>query len=153
VPSRPDGRVRSRRNLGACRLAVKLLKQRRRLEIFQSRNRNFDRGCVWGKTQRRGEFPPCRCQARRSYYPAAMPNDSASPLALPRRQQGHSREYILERLKREGRVDWIRAIADGRLSCYAAAVELGWTTRKPTKRGPNSNQSKRRRFNIRRLIG
>jgi hypothetical protein len=93
---------------------------------------------------RLGKIPP---------YSAAMPSNPASPLALPRKQQGHSRKYILNRLRREGLHAWVAAVASGKLSCYAAACELGWTTRRPTKRGQNSNQSKRRRFNISKLIG
>jgi hypothetical protein len=109
-----------------------------RLENFQSRNCNF-------RSQLRlGKIPP---------YSAAMRSNPASPLTLPRRQQGHSRHYILERLKREGLHAWVAAVASGKISCYAAACELGWTTRRPTKRGQNSNQSKRRRFNISKLIG
>jgi hypothetical protein len=73
-------------------------------------------------------------------------------VTLPR-QRGHSREYILARLEREGFDDWIAAIASGKLSAFAAAVELGWVRRPPTQRGALSNQSKRRAFNVRALIG
>ena len=76
----------------------------------------------------------------------------AGDVTLPR-QRGHSREYILARLEREGFDDWLAAIESGRLSAYAAAVELGWVKRPPTQRGQNSNQAKRRRFNVRALIG
>jgi hypothetical protein len=75
----------------------------------------------------------------------------AGDVTLPR-QRGHSREYILSRLEREGHTDWIAAIESGRLSAYAAAVELGWVKRPPTQR-QNSNQAKRRRFNVQALIG
>jgi len=73
-------------------------------------------------------------------------------VTLPR-QRGHSREYILARLEREGHTDWLAAIESGKLSAYAAAVELGWVKRPPTQRGQNSNQAKRRRFNVQALIG
>src|SRR5262245_56203056 len=75
----------------------------------------------------------------------------ADDLTRKPRQRGHSREYILGRLEREGHTDWLAAIESGRLSPYAAATEL-WFKRPPTL-NPNSNQSKRRRFRIRALIG
>ena len=76
----------------------------------------------------------------------------AADVTLPR-QRGHSRQYILARLEREGFDDWLAAIESGKLSAYAAAVELGWVKRPPTQRGQNSNQAKRRRFNVQALIG
>jgi hypothetical protein len=69
------------------------------------------------------------------------------------RQRGTGRDYLLSRLAREGHVDWLAAIAAGRLSPYAAAVELGWIRRAPTIAGERSHQAKRRRFSISRLIG
>jgi hypothetical protein len=66
---------------------------------------------------------------------------------------GTGREYLLARLAREGHVDWLAAIAAGRLTPYAAACELGWIRRRATIAGEGSHQSKRRRFAIRALIG
>src|SRR5262249_7737457 len=74
-----------------------------------------------------------------------MPDDDLTP---PARQCGHSREYILSRLEREGHTDWIAAIEGGRLSAYAAAVELGWVKMPPTLSGPRSNQAKRRHHQL-----
>jgi hypothetical protein len=73
-----------------------------------------------------------------------------NPVPSPR-QYGHSREYILDRLRRENRVDWLRAIESGQLSCYAAAAELGWSKRRPTR--SDSNPTKKRRYLIEKLIG
>jgi hypothetical protein len=56
-------------------------------------------------------------------------------------------------LEREGFDDWIAAIESGRISAYAAAVELGWVKRPPTLSGEKANQARRRRFNVRALIG
>jgi hypothetical protein len=67
--------------------------------------------------------------------------------------RGTGRDYLLSRLAREGRVDWLAAIASGRLTAYAAAVELGWIRRPPTFSGGASNQAKRRAFRVRALIG
>jgi hypothetical protein len=66
--------------------------------------------------------------------------------------RGNSREYLIRRLAREGYVDWLAAIAAGRLTPYAAACELGWIQRPPAISGERSHQSKRRRFTIDRLI-
>jgi hypothetical protein len=67
--------------------------------------------------------------------------------------RGTGRDYLISRLAREGRADWLAAIAAGRLTPYAAAVELGWIRRAPTIAGERSHQAKRRRFSISRLIG
>jgi hypothetical protein len=56
----------------------------------------------------------------------------------------NSRLYILARLKREGRLNWLRAIEDGHLSAFAVACELGWARRQPPTR--NDVRTKRRRI-------
>jgi hypothetical protein len=68
---------------------------------------------------------------------------------IQRRQQGHSRSYILDRLKRENQTDFINAIERGELSAFAAAVELGWIKRPPTLGGSNTHQARKRGLRIR----
>jgi hypothetical protein len=60
---------------------------------------------------------------------------TGADVTLPR-QRGHSREYILARLRREGFDDWLAAIESGRLSAYAAACELKWVKRPPPPMSP-----------------
>lgn len=60
-------------------------------------------------------------------------------------QQGTSREYLIDRLRREGHLDWLQAIEAGRVSVFSVAVELGWARRRPTLTGEAANQAKRRR--------
>jgi hypothetical protein len=67
--------------------------------------------------------------------------------------RGTGRDYLLSRLAREGHVDWLAAIAAGRLTPYAAGVELGWIRRPATLSGGSSNQANRRAFRVRALIG
>jgi len=54
------------------------------------------------------------------------------PPATPRRQHGHSRAYILDRLRRENRADLADAIERDEVSAFSVAVSLGWTKRPPT---------------------
>jgi hypothetical protein len=63
-------------------------------------------------------------------------------------QQGTSREYLLDRLRREGHADWVEAIEAGRVSAFSVACELGWVTRSPTLLGERAHQSKRRRHRL-----
>lgn len=73
-----------------------------------------------------------------------MPDDLAPP---PKpRQRGNSREYIIDRLRREGLDDWAAAVETGEISAFALACELGWTRRPPTLLGEDTNQAKRRRY-------
>jgi len=65
-----------------------------------------------------------------------------------RMQQGTSREYLLDRLRREGHADWVEAVEAGRVSAFAVAVELGWVTRSPTLLGERAHQTKRRRHRL-----
>ena len=60
------------------------------------------------------------------------------------RQNGTSRAYLIERLRREGHVDLLAAIDRRELSAYAAAVSLGWTTRHETNGRGSTNQARRR---------
>jgi hypothetical protein len=71
----------------------------------------------------------------------------------PRRLQGTSREYLLDRLVRAGRPDLVEAVEAGFVSAYAVAVEMGWMKR-PVPLGTGSqNQAKRRRFQLDALMG
>jgi hypothetical protein len=98
-----------------------------------------------------------------------MPDDPAQPKLgtwggkRDRGQQGAnsnlkkrgstSVDYILARLEREGRTDWIEAIHARRVSAFAAACELGWAKRPQTLHGEDCNQARRRAFDVKSLIG
>jgi hypothetical protein len=56
---------------------------------------------------------------------------------------GTSKAYILDRLRREGRSDFINAIEAGQISALTAAVELGWTHRPPVL-GVHTGRAQRR---------
>src|SRR5262249_32768364 len=66
------------------------------------------------------------------------------PPATQRRQHGHSRAYILDRLKRENRVDLADAIERDEVSAFSVAVSLGWTKRPPTLAAVTHQARKRR---------
>jgi hypothetical protein len=70
----------------------------------------------------------------------------------PRRQHGHSRAYILDRLRRENRTDFIDAIEAGRISAFAAACELGWTKRPPAV-AAITHQARKRRLRLQTIAG
>src|SRR5262245_26007122 len=52
--------------------------------------------------------------------------------ATPRRQQGTSRDYLIDRLRRAGRTDFLDAIERGEISAHTAAIEMGWIKRAST---------------------
>jgi hypothetical protein len=104
---------------------------------------DFAAGCIWEKS---GAMLPGEIR----HLSMAM-SDDQSPLKP--RLRGTSRTYLLDRLRRGGHHDWLAAIATGKVSVYSAGVELGWIRRPPRVMGERSNQSRRRRFNIGRLIG
>ena len=84
-------------------------------------------------------------------YCDPMPDDRPQPAndrpdPGSRRRLGTSRQYVIERLQREGLTQWIEPIESGRLSAYAVGVELGWFKRRATLSGANSGQAKRRRL-------
>jgi hypothetical protein len=66
------------------------------------------------------------------------------PPANPRRQHGHSRAYILDRLKRENQTDLAAAVEAGTVSAFAAAVQCGWTKRPPSAAAITHQARKRR---------
>jgi hypothetical protein len=61
---------------------------------------------------------------------------------------GTSKAYILDRLQREGRTDFLNAIDAGQITALTAAVELGWVKR-PSLMGGSTNQAKRRQHQLR----
>jgi hypothetical protein len=65
---------------------------------------------------------------------------------------GTSVEYLCKRLRDTGRLDLLAGVEAGRVSAYAAACEAGLITRKPNAGGGSSNQAKRRRFQLQRLL-
>jgi hypothetical protein len=66
----------------------------------------------------------------------------------PRRQHGHSRSYIIDRLKRENQTELASAVEAGTLSAFSAAVQLGWTKRPPAAGGSNTHQARKRRIRL-----
>jgi hypothetical protein len=66
------------------------------------------------------------------------------PPATQRRQHGHSRAYILDRLRRENQTDLAAAVEAGTISAFAAAVQCGWTQRPPTLVAVTHQARKRR---------
>jgi len=71
---------------------------------------------------------------------------------MAQRQHGTSRSYLIDRLRREGLADLVAAIESGRVSAYAVGCELGWVTRHATLGTGSTNQSKRRRYQLRILL-
>src|SRR5262245_45838585 len=78
-----------------------------------------------------------------------MAEDSAP---TPRRQHGHSRAYILERLRRENRTDLADAVERDEVSAFSVAVSLGWTKRPPTLAAV-THQARKRRHRFQALDG
>ena len=74
------------------------------------------------------------------------------PPATPRRQHGHSRAYILDRLKRENLTDLAAAVEAGTVSAFAAAVQCGWTQRPPTLASV-THQARKRQVRLRAIEG
>jgi hypothetical protein len=75
-------------------------------------------------------------------------DDDLDPPRPERPMRGNSREYLLDRLKRDGFDELVEAIEGGELSTYAAAVEVGYRKRpEPTGRG-SDNAAKRRMWAI-----
>jgi hypothetical protein len=66
------------------------------------------------------------------------------PSGNPPRQHGHSRAYILDRLRRENQTDLAAAVERGEVSAFSVAVSLGWTKRPPTLAAVTHQARKRR---------
>ena len=65
---------------------------------------------------------------------------------------GTSKAYILDRLRREQRTEFINAIEAGQITALTAAVELGWV-RRPATLGANGSAAKRRQHQLRAIAG
>jgi hypothetical protein len=74
------------------------------------------------------------------------------PSVTPRRQQGTSRAYILDRLRRENQTDFIDAIERGEVSPHAVAVQLNWVRRPPTA-GVRGHHARRRQLRFQAIDG
>jgi len=66
------------------------------------------------------------------------------------KQQGTSREYIIDRCRRVDRPDLAEAIEQGLASAYEIAVEMGWQKRRILGTG-SENQAKARMWRLRKL--
>jgi hypothetical protein len=77
-------------------------------------------------------------------------DDDLDPPRPERPMRGNSREYLLDRLRRDGFDELVAAIEGRELSVYAAAVSAGYRKRpEPTGRG-SENAAKRRMWAIHR---
>jgi hypothetical protein len=72
--------------------------------------------------------------------------------ATPRRQHGHSRAYILDRLKRENQTALAAAVEAGTVSAFAAAVQCGWTKRPPSAAAV-THQARKRQLGFQAIEG
>src|SRR5262249_17323083 len=70
-----------------------------------------------------------------------------------RRLSGCSRDYIIDRLKRAGRTDFLDAIERGELSAHECAVSMGWIRRPPTLSHGNTPQARRRQLRFHSATG
>jgi hypothetical protein len=69
------------------------------------------------------------------------------------RSRGNSRDYLIARLRRDGRDDLVEAIEARKISAFAAAVVAGYRRRAPTLSAGDHNKSRKLAFDIRALIG
>ena len=74
------------------------------------------------------------------------------PPATQRRQHGHSRAYILDRLRRENQTELAALVEAGTVSAFAAAVQCGWTQRPPTLASV-THQARKRQVRLRAIEG
>jgi hypothetical protein len=74
------------------------------------------------------------------------------PPATQRRQHGHSRAYILDRLRRENQTELAAAVEAGTLSAFSAAVQCGWT-RRPSTVAAVTHQARKRQVRLRAIEG
>jgi hypothetical protein len=70
----------------------------------------------------------------------------------PWQSRGNSRDYLVARLRRDGREDLIRAIETLKISAFAAAVVAGYRRRAPTLSAGDHNKSRRLAIDVRALI-
>jgi len=65
---------------------------------------------------------------------------------------GTSIEYLRSRLEKAGRVDLLAAIAEGKISAYAAGEAAGFVKRPPVLGTGSPNAAKRRAFALRQVV-
>jgi hypothetical protein len=89
----------------------------------------------------------------RTYLVCVVVASGVECRAMARKPNGTSREHILSRLERDGRQLLLDAVRSRRISAYSAAELAGYVKRRPTLFGDDSQQAKRRRHEIARLLG
>ena len=75
--------------------------------------------------------------------------------AMRRKLDGNSREYILNRLERDGHLALLEGVRAGRVTAYAASIYCGYTRRPPSiasSQGRESIQGKRIRWALQRVL-
>jgi hypothetical protein len=65
---------------------------------------------------------------------------------------GTSKQYIVERLEREGHTALLEAVRNGQITALTAAASLGWVQRPPPM-GGSTHQAHRRDFRLRKARG
>jgi len=65
---------------------------------------------------------------------------------------GTSKQYIVERLEREGHTALLEAVRSGQITALTAATSLGWV-RRPPLMGGSTHQAHRRDFRLRKARG
>jgi hypothetical protein len=68
------------------------------------------------------------------------------------RHFGNSREYLLDRMRREGLTRCVEAVERGELSAFEIAVALGWQKRRPILGTGNMSRAKRREIKLRTIL-
>jgi hypothetical protein len=66
---------------------------------------------------------------------------------------GTSKQYLVERLRRENQTAFLAAIEAGKITALTAAVELGWVKRPPGMGGGNIQRTKRIAHQVRTITG
>jgi len=64
---------------------------------------------------------------------------------------GNHRAYLLDQLRRAGRLDLVQAVEAGEVSAFAIATELGMRKRRPVLGTGSRNAAKRRAYRLRAL--
>jgi hypothetical protein len=66
---------------------------------------------------------------------------------------GTSKQYLVERLRRENQTALLAAVEAGKITALTAAVELGWVKRPPGMGGGNIQRTKRIAHQVRTITG
>jgi hypothetical protein len=66
---------------------------------------------------------------------------------------GTSKQYLVERLRRENQTALLAAVETGKITALTAAVELGWVKRPPGMGGGNIQRTKRIAHQVRTITG